>query len=106
MNSYMGTLLRVNLREGKVSREALNPQLAREYIGGTDLGVRLAYNEISSGIDPLGPDNKLFFMTRPLTATPFPTAGRYQLIFHSPLTGILCDSSSGGFWAAELKRAG
>ncbi len=106
MNGYTGKMLRVDLTSGTTSVEDLDAGLARDYIGGTGLGVRLAYGEIPPGCDPLGPDNKLIFATGPMTATPLATAGRYQLVYKSPLTGILCDSSSGGFWAVDLKKAG
>jgi aldehyde:ferredoxin oxidoreductase len=102
----MGKLLRVNLSTRQVSEEPLDPQLARDYIGGTGLGVRLAYDEIPPEIDPLGPDAKLLIMTGPVTGTLLGTAGRYEVIYKSPLTGILCDASSGGFWASEFKQAG
>ena len=45
-------------------------------------------------------------MTGPVTGTLLGTSGRWQLVYKSPLTGILCDSSSGGFWGAALKQSG
>ncbi len=106
MHGYMGRLLRVNLSEGRFRDEPLDERYAQEYIGGSGLGIRLAYNEIPPEADPLGPENKLFFLTGPVTGTLLGTSGRWQLVFKSPLTGILCDSSSGGFWGAELKQSG
>ncbi|HID64765.1 MAG TPA: hypothetical protein EYP49_18765 [Anaerolineae bacterium] len=106
MKGYMGKLLRVNLTNHQISEEPLDPKLARDYIGGAGLGVRLAYDEIPPETDPLGPDSKLFIMTGPVTATRLGTAGRYEVVFKSPLTGILCDASSGGHWGAEFKQAG
>ena len=106
MDGYMGKILRVNLTDGTLTPEPLDPQFARDYIGGTGLGVRLAYDEIPPDCDPLGPENKVMILTGPLTATRFPTSGRYQVVYKSPLTGILCDSSSGGHWAADFKKAG
>lgn len=106
MKGYMGKLLRVNLTTRQTSEEELDPQLARNYIGGAGLGLRLAYDEIPPDIDPLGPDAKLLIMTGPVTGTLLGTAGRYEVIYKSPLTGILCDASSGGHWASEFKQAG
>ncbi len=106
MSGYMGTLLRVNLTERKAKEEALNPKWAKDYIGGTGLGDRIIYDEVPPTTDPLSPENKIVFATGPVTATRFPSGARYQICFKSPLTGILCDSSSGGHWGADLKRAG
>ncbi len=106
MKGYMGKLLRINLTTGQVLEEPLSPELARDYIGGAGLGVRIAYNEIPPETDPLSQDAKLIIMTGPVTATSLGTAGRYEVICKAPLTGILCDSSSAGHWGAEFKRAG
>jgi len=106
MKGYMGKLLRVDLTKRSIKEEPLREDYAWDYLGGSGLGVRLAYDEIPPETDPLSPQNKLFFMTGPVTATSLGTAGRYQVIFKSPLTGILCDSSSGGHWGAALRMAG
>lgn len=106
MSGYMGKVLRVDLTGGKVRSEELNWEWASDYIGGSGLGIRYAYDEVPPDTDPLGKDAKLYFMTGPVTGTFLGTSGRYQVVFKSPLTGILCDSSSSGFWGAELKRAG
>ena len=106
MKGYMGKLLRVDLTTRRITEETLDPQLARDYIGGAGLGIRLAYDEIPPSIDPLGPEAKLLIMTGPVTGTALGSAGRFEVVFKSPLTGILCDASSGGFWGSDLKLAG
>ncbi len=106
MKGYMGKLLRVDLATRQITKEALDPQLARDYIGGAGLGIRLAYDEIPPNIDPLGPEARLLIMTGPVTGTALGSAGRFEVVFKSPLTGILCDSSSGGHWGSDLKLAG
>ena len=106
MKGYMGKLLRIDLSRQSATEEPLDPALVRDYIGGAGIGVRLAYDEIPPEIDPLGPQAKLIIMTGPVTGTALGSAGRYEVIFKSPLTGILCDSSSGGHWGAELKQTG
>jgi aldehyde:ferredoxin oxidoreductase len=103
---YAGRLLRVNLTNGNISEEKLDRQLLHDYIGGTGLGIRFMYDEVLPATDPLGPDAKLMFFTGPVTASRLGTAGRYQVCFLSPLTGILCDSSSGGHWGARFKQSG
>lgn len=106
MNGYTGKLLRINLSSMKVSEENLNPTYLSDYIGGSGLGIRLMYDEVPPETDPLGPDAKIFITTGPVTGTSLGTAGRYQVVFKSPLTGILCDSSSGGHWGTEFKQTG
>lgn len=106
MAAYCGKILRINLTSGSVEVQPLDMALARKFIGGRGLGTRYLHNEIDPGIDALGPDNKIIFATGPLTGTHAPTAGRYMVVTKSPLSGTVASSNSGGFWGAELKRAG
>ena len=104
--SYMGTSLRVNLTTGKISTENTPLDLAKQYIGGRGLGSRILINEIDPKVDPFSPDNKLIFVTGPLTNTTAPTGGRYMVVTKSPLTGTIASSNSGGVWGAYFKQAG
>ncbi|MBF7096965.1 aldehyde ferredoxin oxidoreductase family protein [Alkalibacter mobilis] len=106
MNGYNGTVLRVNLTDGKITREALNQDEARKFIGGRGLATKMLMDEIDPKIDALSPENKLIFVTGPLTGTPTPTGGRYMVVTKAPLTGTVASSNSGGYWGAELKFAG
>jgi aldehyde:ferredoxin oxidoreductase len=106
MKGYTGKLLRVDLSQPKITEELIDPQLLRDYIGGAGLGTRLMYDEVPPETDPLSPEAKIIFTTGPVTATALGTAGRFEVSFKSPLTGILCDSSSGGHWGAEFKQSG
>lgn len=106
MKGYMGRILRVDLTSKRVRPDPIPEQWLRNFLGGAGLGIRFAYNEIPPEADPLGQLNKLIFMTGPVTATVLGTSARYEVLFKSPLTGILCDCSSSGFWGGELKRAG
>lgn len=106
VNGYANFLLRVNLSEKTINKESLPESFLNKYIGGSGLGIRIAYDEIPPNSDPLGLESKIIFATGPITNTAFGTAGRFQVVFKSPLTGMLCDSSSGGFWGAEMKSAG
>ncbi len=106
MNGYAGSILRVDLSSGTVKKEPLNPHFSHDFLGGMGFGVRYLYNEQSPDTPALAPQAKLVFGTGPITATLVGTAGRYVACFKSPLTDILCDSSSGGFWGAELRQAG
>ncbi len=106
MDGYMGKILRINLTTRESRLEPMAAALARDYIGGTGVGDRIIYNEVPPQTNPLGPESKIVFATGPVTGTNFPSGSRYQVCFKSPLTGILCDSSSGGYWGADFKRAG
>jgi aldehyde:ferredoxin oxidoreductase len=102
----MGKILRVDLTEGEITEESLNEDWARKFIGGSGLATKYLYEEVPGGIDPLGPENKLIFMTGPLTGTASASAARYSVVAKSPLTGIWGHANSGGTFGPALKRSG
>ena len=105
-NAWVGTILRVNLSAGTIEKEPLNMQDANDYVGARGLGTKYYCNEVDPKIDPLSPDNKLIFMTGALTGTFAPSAGRYEVVSKSPLTGTIGAANSGGHFGPELKYAG
>ena len=79
---------------------------AREYLGQRGLATKYLVSEIDPTVDPFSPENKLIFVTGPLTGTMAATGGRYSVITKGPLTGAIACSNSGGYFGAELKFAG
>ena len=106
MNAWIGKLLRINLTTGKISKEALNTKDANDYVGARGLGTKIYYDEVDPKIDPFSPDNKIIFMTGPLTGTLASSPGRYNVVTKAPLTGTIGAANSGGHWGPELKFAG
>ncbi len=106
-NGYMGSLLNVNLTEGKIAEEKLSDELCNKFIGGYGLGARLLYERIPAGADPLGPDNILGILTGPLTGTPAVIGSRFVVVAKSPKTaGGWGDANCGGYFGPNLKFAG
>ena len=104
--AYYEKLARINLTTGEVKVEKLDVELAKKFIGGRGLGTKIVYDEGCATADPLGPDNKLVYITGPLTGAGAPSSGRYMVVTKSPLTGMIACSNSGGIWGAKLKYAG
>ncbi len=103
---FMGTILRVNLTTRETAFEPLDMARAKAFIGGRGLGISYLLEEEDPNCEPLGPDNKLIFMTGPLTGTSAPTGSRYMVTTRSPLTGAVTCSNSGGQFGVVLKRTG
>lgn len=106
MFGWRGKILRVNLTEGMVHEEELDPQVAKDYIGGRGLGIWLLNKELDPQCDPLSPANIMVMATGPLTGTGAPTGARYSVMTKSPLSGGITCSNSGGKFPSELKRSG
>ena len=103
---YAGKMLFVDLSTGSIHEEALTEQICRDFIGGYGLGIRVLYERMKPGVDPLSPGNMLGFVAGVLTGTSVPGTGRFGVVTKSPLTGAWNDSNSGGTFGPELKTAG
>ena len=69
MNGWVGTLLRVNLTNSSIQVEELSGTLTNQFLGGRGLASKILYDEVDAQVDPLSPENKIIFMTGPLTGT-------------------------------------
>lgn len=99
-------ILRINLSNRKIKEEFLSEDLVKKFFGGRGLASKLLFDEIDPKVDPLSPENKLIFANGLLTGSSAPTAGRYMVVTRGPLTGTIACSNSGGFFGAELRKAG
>ncbi|MHB8764861.1 MAG: aldehyde ferredoxin oxidoreductase family protein [Deferrisomatales bacterium] len=106
MYGWRGKVLRVDLGTGTLTAEALDPKVARDYIGGRGLGIYYLTRELDPGVDPLSPESLLVMATGPLTGTRAPTGARYMVMTRSPLTGAITCSNSGGHFPTAFKRTG
>jgi aldehyde:ferredoxin oxidoreductase len=103
---FMGKMLWVDLSKQELKDEVLDEELGRQFLGGYGLGARMLFSRQKAGVDPLGPDNTLGFMTGPIVGTPAIGGSRYTLVGKSPLTGGWGDANSGGYFGPHLKFAG
>jgi aldehyde:ferredoxin oxidoreductase len=103
---YNGKILRVNLSNGSITTESLDPLFCRRYIGGAGFVTYYLWKELPPMVDALGPENKLVFALGPISGFQLPGAARHCVGTKSPLAGCLVKSETGGFWAAEFKRTG
>ena len=102
MYGWQGTILRVNLTSGEITKEPLNNELAHKYVGGRGLNSKLLYDEVKPGIDPLGPDNKLIFGIGPACGTLVPGSQRWTVTCKATLSNFLSDGSHIGMSIDDL----
>src|SRR5512139_449480 len=106
MKGWIGNVLEINLSTGEVAAHGLDPEMARLYIGGRGIGMRLLWDLVGPEVDPLSAENVLIFTNGPLTGTGYQTSNRFSVTTKSPLTGTILDANSGGFWGMQFKKAG
>jgi len=106
MYGYIGKQLRINLKEQRYCTETPDEDQLRKYIGGVGYSAKLLYDEMSSGVNALGPENKIIIATGPLTLQKVPGGGSVEICFKSPLTGGWGQSRAGSNFGFRLKKAG
>jgi aldehyde:ferredoxin oxidoreductase len=103
---YWNKVLHVDLTRRTTRIEEPGDVFFRRYGGGRGMIAHYLLKYVPKGADPLGPSNILVIAAGVVTGAPVPGAGRHSVGAKSPLTGGFGESESGGFWGAELKRAG
>jgi aldehyde:ferredoxin oxidoreductase len=106
MHGYSGRMLHVDLATGQSTIETFDETFAQAYLGGNGFAIRMLYDRLPAGIEALAPENMLIFAVGPATDTLIPGATRCCAATKSPLTGLFCDTTFGGMFAAMQKRAG
>ncbi len=101
-----GRILRVDLTGRSTSVEEMDGPTFRRNPGGRALIAHYLLREVPVGADALSPDNVLVFAMGVLTGTPLSGASRHAVGAKSPISGGFGEAEVGGFWGAELKRAG
>jgi aldehyde:ferredoxin oxidoreductase len=99
-------ILEVNLTQRGVKEIKVHEKDRKMYLGAKGLGLKLLYDRLTPGIDPLGEDNYLAFMMGVFMGTGAPCSGRFAALTKSPLTGIMLASSCGGPFGMAFKTAG
>ncbi len=106
MNGWTGQFLRVNLTAKTFKKESFSEDFARKWIGGRGFAVKILYDELAPGIDPLGPDNKFIVALGPIAGIPAPNTGKAVVAGKSPSTGGYGDGNLGTRVAEQLRKAG
>ena len=83
MKTIVGTsnrILQINLSTGRVAEFQVNADDRQRFLGGKGLGLKLLYDHMDRGVDPLGEENCLAFMMGVLMGTGAPCTGRFSAI--------------------------
>ena len=106
MLGWTGSILRVNLTTRTHRKESFTEEFARTWVGGRGFAVKILFDELQPGIDPLGPENKLVVALGPISGIPAPNTGKAVVAAKSPLTGFYGDGNLGTRLTEQLRKAG
>jgi aldehyde:ferredoxin oxidoreductase len=102
---YAGSGLYVNLSTGTITKEPLDPELVRRFVGGFGFTNKLAYDLIEPGVDPLSPENVVIIGSGALSGTLAPGSAKVMATTKMPINNAIGTSFGGGF-SPLLKCAG
>jgi aldehyde:ferredoxin oxidoreductase len=102
---YAGSGLRVNLSTHTITKEPLDPDLVRRFVGGFGFTNKLAYDLIDQGVDPLSPENVVIIGSGPLSGTVAPSSAKVMATTKMPINNAIGTPFGGGF-SHLLKCAG
>jgi len=103
---WHGRILWVDLSRGKSWVEEYPESMAHEYLGGRGYAIRILWDRLEPGTDPLSPGNIIVYAVGPLTGLPLPSSGKMVIASKSPLTGGYGDGNIGTRAAVHLRKAG
>ncbi|MFX1490884.1 MAG: aldehyde ferredoxin oxidoreductase family protein [Promethearchaeota archaeon] len=106
MKAWTGQLLRVNLSNKEASIESYPKELALQFVGGRGFAVRILWDEVPKGTNPLSPGNKFIAAVGPLSGLAMPNVGKTIVAAKSPLTGGYGDGNLGTHFGSQLRRSG
>ncbi len=106
MKGFHNRVLHIDLSRRSFREESIDDAIYQELLGGKGLGTHLLLKNTRAGVKPLSADNVIIFATGPVTDTRIHGSCRYGVFTKSPLTGIYCESYSGGRVAEPLSRTG
>ncbi len=109
MKEIKGTsnkVLEFDLNSGKSNIETISIEDSKKYLGGKGMALKLLFERLKPGSNPLGKENIFIVTTGVLIGTGAPNSARFSAVSKSPLTGIITHSSCGGPFGNALKTSG
>jgi len=102
---YAGTILRVDLTAGKISKSPTSDYSDR-FVGGRGIAAKIYWDEVPPKAKATDPESRVIFATGPLGGVPGVGGSRWTVSGKSADTGMFSYCNCGGRWGAELKFAG
>ncbi len=106
MYGWIGAFLNIDLSRSKAVIEQYDEQLAFNFLGGRGFAVKILWDRLKRGTDPLSPENKIIFAGGPLTGIGLPNSGKLVIASKSPLTRGYGDGNIGTLAAVHMRKAG
>jgi len=106
-NGYNNRTLYVNLTTNEIRERPVSEDMKMKFTGGKGFGLKLMWDSIRPDTVWNDPENELVLNSGPMNGvTQYSGMGKCLGTTISPLTGIVCDSNAGGYFAPYMKFSG
>jgi len=106
IGGYAGKFLRLDLTFERLWDQVFDEETLRKYIGGTGIGAKILYDEVSPKACWSDPVNRLTIASGPLGGTRVPGSGTISLVTKGALTNGATSVQANGLLGAYLKFSG
>jgi len=106
MDLVQGKFLKINLSKNEIKEEIIDGNLYKKFFSGSGIAAYMLNKEKAYKFSPYSSEVPLLVIPGLLTGIPVPSACKTSICSKSPLTNTFCDSTVGGYFGVELKRAG
>lgn len=106
MNYFQRKNIRINLSNNEIRAESFSDDLYSDFLGGSGIASYILYTEQAYSLSPFSPQMPLLIIPGLLTGTPVPSACKTSICSKSPLSNSWSESTVGGYFGAELRKAG
>ncbi|MCX7760405.1 MAG: aldehyde ferredoxin oxidoreductase family protein [Hydrogenothermaceae bacterium] len=104
--SYTGKILTINLTDRSYTKDSIDEDVYKKFLGGSGISVKLLYELLNPKTNPFSEENVIIFGTGPANGTLIPIASKFSVVSKSPLTNTVMKSFCGGRFGNFLKYAG
>ncbi len=107
MRGYAGRTLYVNVETCRIEEKPVTQKMIDTFTGGRGFCLWLLWNGVHDSTKWNDPDNELLVAGGPIGGiSSYPGSGKSTVVTISPLTNVVIDSNSGGYFGPYLKFSG
>lgn len=107
VHGYANRTLYVNVGNNTIASKPVTQEMKDVFTGGKGFGLRLLWNSVKDDTKWSDPENELVIAGGPIGGiTAYPGSGKCTVVTISPLTQVVIDSNSGGYFGPYLKFSG
>ncbi|MFH0896500.1 MAG: aldehyde ferredoxin oxidoreductase N-terminal domain-containing protein, partial [Candidatus Bathyarchaeota archaeon] len=106
VSGYAGKFLRADLTLEHLSEVVFDEETLRRYLGGTGIGTKILYDEVSPKASWSNPVNRIIIASGPLGGTAIPGSSTISLVTKGALTDGATSVQANGRFGAYLKFSG